>query len=165
MTATDHTHLDRYRHNTGETAMTATTNNNQVLSYRELQAKLKELRDNRHDVQCKLNSKAEVLQAEFDRIIQSIEKEAQQLLDSTTHLSSSESEAEKVSPVPVDNSSTYPFSSNTVQIRNNVEYRTAHLPAMNPATCPSWLTKAHKVYWVDNGCGYEQDYLMWEIDL
>jgi len=145
--------------------MTATTNNNQVLSYRELQAKLKELRDNRHDVQCKLNSKAEVLQAEFDRIIQSIEKEAQQLLDSTTHLSSSESEAEKVSPVPVDNSSTYPFSSNTVQIRNNVEYRTAHLPAMNPATCPSWLTKAHKVYWVDNGCGYEQDYLMWEIDL
>lgn len=48
--------------------MTATS-----ITYKQLQAKLKDLRTNGYDVQVKLNSKLEVLQAEFDRLTSEME--------------------------------------------------------------------------------------------
>lgn len=45
-----------------------------TLTYKELQAKLKDLRANGYDIQVKLNSKQEILQAEFDRLTSELEQ-------------------------------------------------------------------------------------------
>jgi hypothetical protein len=123
--------------------MNATAN---TLTYRELQAKLKDFKaQGLTDI--KLNSKQNILQLEYDRIIVNLEQEAQAVLDAAT---SGKSASGK------DN---YPFSSNTAQVENNVEYRINHLLAMNPSTAPSWLSKQYKVYVVDG-----VDYLPFELE-
>lgn len=43
-------------------------------------------------------------------------------------------------------------------------YTVETLPSIT-APAPSWLKKPHTVYWIDNGCGYEQEWLRWELDL
>ncbi len=111
-----------------------------ALSYRDLQAKLKELKTQGHTLTCKLNAKHEVLHREYERVTNAMAQAAQAVLDAPA-------------------AQLYPFTSNTVQVNNNVEYRTTHLPAMNTNTAPTWLTKQHKVYIVDG-----VDYLPFELE-
>lgn len=165
--------------------MTATSNNTQALTYRELQAKLKELRDNRYDVQCKLNAKQEVLQQEFDRLTATLVQEVQEILDSPVSVLeynnsqgravqedtvpsvgselatlTNNTETTDTTPAPIPDTQ-YPFNSYMgVKVENRPElYHQAVLPALNAQVVPSWLSKQHKVYWIDR-----VDYLPSELE-
>lgn len=128
---------------TFKTATSVQVSSNVQLTYKELQAKLKQLRNNGHDVQCKLNGKHDVLVAEYNRIIRTIEQELQQVLSNST---------DTTTPKPNDS---YPFTSNTVQV-----YNTSTLLAMNAKLVPSWLARPQKVY-IINGV----DYLPYELEM
>lgn len=51
----------------------------------------------------------------------------------------------------------------TPKVEVRASYITNELPAMT-ASAPTWLKQQHKVFYIDNGCGYEQDYLMYEVN-
>lgn len=148
------------------------------LTYKQLQATLKELRE-QGLTSIKLNSKQEVLQAAYDLIYNKPEAVLHEVLigqcteltcditSTSPHLITS-----AYTPVPVQaklndavESSCYPFCSNTVKVKNNTPQvsnnaiTTLVLPAMDSSRAPSWLCKPHKVYVIDG-----IDYLPYELD-
>lgn len=158
---------------TTTTANTTTTVNttsqvDQQLTYRELQAKLKELKVNGHDVTVKLNSKYDVLLQEYSRLVAAMEQDVQQVLNSTQEVevlsyNSRDTTSELNTTCKRD---CYPFTSNTVKVENVILpstnssiYYSRTLPAMNSKLAPSWLARPQKVYVVDG-----IDYLPYELE-
>lgn len=123
-----------------------------TLSYKELQAALKELRE-QGLTSIKLNSKQSVLECELSRINEQLQRDSARLTDSVSKLSK-------------DNSN-YPFCDNTVSVTNDKAvptpngqcYQVQALPAMNSKYAPDWLCKPQKVYVIDG-----IDYLPFELD-
>lgn len=105
------------------------------LTYKELQSKLKASKEQGYQLNVKLNAKQDVLQKEWERITTELESQAQEALTPAV-------EARDV------------CQSQSIS---------AVLPAMT-ASAPTWLKQQHKVFYIDNGCGYEQDYLMYEVN-
>lgn len=147
-------------------------NQQQGYSYKQLQAALKELRE-QGLTSIKLNSKQSVLQAEYERLqATSSSQQAESLEEeyiNTVH------EYEYAYPLTCQHvappiqaklngtveSSRYPFCSNTVKVKNNTpQVSTLVLPAMSPKHAPSWLCKPHKMYVIDG-----VDYLIHELEM
>lgn len=129
------------------------------LSYKQLQGKLKAFKEQGYQLNVKLNAKQEALQLEWERIIAALEAQAQEAL---TPSATEEVEAHQ------ENSNAFPFCANEVKVENKVEVREQYIRACLPAmtaAAPSWLKQQHQVFYIDNGCGYKQDYLLWEVDL
>lgn len=112
------------------------------LNYKELQTKLHELRDTGVALQVKLNSKHDVLLAEYNRLNHQEQAPVSRLKQSLHW---------------------QPTAKEDNTCSNG--YTTEVLPAMNPERVPAFLAKTHVVYWIDNGCGYEQEWLPWELEL
>lgn len=157
--------------------MTSPTAINQ-LSYKELQAALKELRE-QGLTSIKLNSKRRVLQEELARIESELKERASDRITNAT--------VKDEAPVPVTNSATasnelaptndfkpltYPFCGNTVKVENKptVErsettvneqpvFSTKVLRAMDSKYAPSWLCRPYVVYVIDG-----VDYLQGELE-
>jgi hypothetical protein len=106
----------------------------QPITYRELQAKLRAMKEQGHELQVKLNAKHEILLQEFSRITQVLEDEVQASATCSLQV--------------LDTRST-----------QAVEETSHQLPAMNAALVPSWLAKEHRVYIIDG-----VDYLPYELN-
>lgn len=119
--------------------MNAPTTATTKLSYKELQAALKELRE-QGKTSIKLNSKQEVLEQEYERI---------------NNTSANDEPAVKDQCDTSNGNSNYPFCSNTVKVENKPVKRSDELfavkviPAMNSKYAPSWLCKNYTVYIID----------------
>lgn len=139
--------------------MSSTTSN--CLNYKELQAALKVYKNDGLTT-VKLNAKADVLQAEYDRLT----------TERPPHLITSEYNAPPIQAKLAE--PLYPFCSNTVAVLNSPTLPTLRqeqelatrdvitrtLPAMNKKYAPSWLCKPVTVYVVDG-----IDYLPCELDM